>query len=90
MERVGPYACRLARLVETDEFVEDEVAPEDAGQEFLAFENLHVDSLMAVENLSPLPSGEWVLESPAPESEGGATVSVRRYVRVKRSSPTSS
>ena len=36
MERVGPYACRLARLVETDEFVKDEVAPEDAGKEFLA------------------------------------------------------
>ena len=39
MERVSPYACRLARLIETDEFVEDEVVQEDAAQEFLAFEN---------------------------------------------------
>ena len=89
MEWVGPYACRIARLVETDEFVEDEVAPEDAGQEFLAFENLHVDSLMAMENLPPLPSGECVLEAPAPEFESSETASVRRYVRVERSSPAS-
>ena len=74
---------------EIDEFVEVEVAPKDAGQEFLAFENLHVDSLMAVENLPPLPSGEWVLEAPAPESESSTTASVRRYVRVERSSPAS-
>lgn len=89
MERVGPYACRLARLVETDEFVEDEVAPEDAGKEFLAFENLHVDSLMAVENLPPLPSGEWILEALAPGSESSAAASICRYVRVERSSPAS-
>ena len=91
MVQVSPYACRLARLIEMDEFVKDEVAPEDVGKEYLAFEVGSMDPLLDAENLPPVSSVVWVLQDPAPEPEdGAATLASRRFMRVDKSFPASS
>ena len=87
---MSPYACRLACLVETDEFIEDEVALVDVGKKYLAFKTERVDALLVAENLPPVSSVEWVLQDPASAPEGSvATMASQRFVRVEKSSPAS-